>query len=95
MAKCPDCGSTLNAWDILTLGAKNSIQCSGCHATLRARQKVSGIKVFVGVGFLIGGLACGLCMALGRFIQWIAFILIWFLLLALADVRYTRLEKKQ
>jgi hypothetical protein len=94
MAKCPACGVNLNDWHILTLGAKNSFRCSHCRVELKAQDKVSGIKVFAGVGFMLGGIAGGLCIAFGHFAQWIAYVLIWFLLLALADVRYTRLDVK-
>lgn len=92
MAKCPACGANLRDWHILTMGKTDSIRCGHCHATLKPQTKVSGIKVFLGVGFMLGGLSAGLSVAFGYVLQWIAFILIWFLLLALADIRYTRLE---
>lgn len=95
MAKCPACGVNLNDWHILTLGAKDSIKCSRCRAKLTPPAKVSGIKVFVSVGFLAGGLGCGMSVAFGHPLQWIAIVLVWFLLLALADVRYTQLEVKK
>ena len=94
MAKCPACGKHLNGWSILTLGAKTVIKCDHCHAELKAQEKVSGIKIFVTVGFLVGGIAGGLSLTSGLAVLWIAVMLIWFLLLALADVRYTRLDKK-
>lgn len=94
MAKCPACGANLSPLSILTLGSKTVIRCEKCKADLKAQEKVSGIKVFVSVGFLVGGIGGGLSMASGHALQWIAVILVWFLILALADIRYTRLDKK-
>ncbi len=94
MAKCPACSKNLNDWHILTLGAKDSIVCAHCGKKLKPLSRVSGIKVFCSVGFLAGGLGGGLSFAFGHPLQWIALILIWFLILALADVRYTHLEVK-
>lgn len=95
MAKCPACGVNLNDWHILTLGKKSNIVCSHCGKALKPRTKVSGVKVLLGTGFLLGGIAGGLIVAFGVFVQWIVFVMIWFLLLALADVRYTQLEVDQ
>jgi uncharacterized protein (DUF983 family) len=94
MAKCPSCGKNLSPWSILTLGSKTVVRCQACGADLKAQEKVSGIKVFVSVGFLIGGIGGGLSMASRHVLQWVALILVWFLILALADIRYTRLDKK-
>lgn len=94
MAKCPVCGKQVNDWHILTLGAKTSVPCPGCHSKLKIPVKVSGIKIFVSTGFMIGGFVGGLSMVSGHPLVWIAIVLIWFLLLALADIRYTQLVKK-
>ncbi len=94
MAKCPVCGVNLSALSILTLGSKTVIHCQKCGANLKAQDKVSGIKVFVSIGFLIGGIGGGLSMASGHVVAWLAVIVTWFLILALADIRYTRLDKK-
>jgi hypothetical protein len=92
MAKCPACGVNLKDWHILTMGKTDSIRCIHCSAILKPQAKVSGIKVFLGAGFLLGGVTAGFSVAFGYVLQWVAFILIWFLLLALADIRYTHLE---
>jgi len=49
----------------------------------------------VSVGFLREGWAAAWSVAFGHPLQWIAIVLVWFLLLALADVRYTQLEVKK
>ena len=94
MSKCPKCRKNINDWHILTLGKTNSVTCKHCGTELQVPDKVSGIKVFVGTGFLLGGLIGGLCVAIPNAAKWIVFVLIWFLLLALADVRYTLLITK-
>ncbi len=95
MAHCPACGTSINSWQILALGKSNTIQCPRCSNVLKVPAKISGVKVFTGVGFLMGGLAGGLCAMFGFVLQWIAFILIWILFLCLVDIRYTHLEVKR
>lgn len=94
MAKCPACGKSVNDWRILTLGSKSFVPCPHCRAELKTPEKVSGIKVFVSMGFLLGGFAGGLGTMSGHPLVWIGVVLIWFLVLALADIRYTRLVKQ-
>jgi len=94
MSKCPKCHKNINDWHILTLGKKTSVTCKYCGTELRVPDKISGVKVFAGTGFLLGGLVGGLCVAVPHAVKWIVFVLIWFLLLALVDIRYTRLVTK-
>jgi len=95
MAKCPHCGASIRDWHILTLGKENSITCQKCGTELFIPDQVSGIKVFVSTGFFMGAVGAGICVATGHILKWVALILIWFLLLALADIRYTRLKEQR
>lgn len=53
---------------------------------------LSVLKVFVSIGFLVGGVSGGLCMTSPHAAKWIVFVLVWFLVIALVDVRFARLQ---
>lgn len=92
MARCPSCHANINDWHILSMGKTGQITCPKCGQVLKMDPHVSLLKVFVSAGFLVGGISSGFCVAFPHAVKWLGFVLLWFLLIALTEIRFARLQ---
>jgi hypothetical protein len=92
MARCPSCHANINDWHILSIGKTGTIQCTKCRQVLKMDPHLSLFKILVSIGFLAGGVTGGFCVASPNAFKWIILVLIWFLVIALVEVRFARLQ---